>query len=83
MMIDWIWGEIKYMFFFILIIFFIFALYGCRIYGSLNKLNENFVETNQFYNFNNFYSSFLISFRQLTGENWPNLMIEMSLCILF
>ena len=61
-----------------LIIFCIFAILGCYFYDSITyeEYKDGFVYVNEYYNMDNFYSSFLLVFRCATGENWNNIMIE-------
>ena len=64
----------------IFIFYCIFALIGCYLYDGEKQQEhtDNFTYINEYYNMNNFYSSYLLIFRCATGENWPNIMMEMS-----
>ena len=61
-----------------LIFFCIFAILGCYFYDSIvyKDYKDIFVYVNEYYNFDNFYDSFLLVFRCATGENWNNIMME-------
>ena len=61
-----------------LIFFCIFAILGCYFYDNIiyEDYNDVFVYVNEYYNFDNFYDSFLLVFRCATGENWNNIMME-------
>jgi hypothetical protein len=63
-----------------LIFFCIFAIFGCYLYDSIiyNEYKDEFVYINEYYNMNNFYTSFLLVFRCATGENWNNIMMELA-----
>ena len=63
-----------------LIFFCIFAILGCYFYDNIRYENykDIFVYINEYYNFDNFYYSFLLVFRCATGENWNNIMMEMA-----
>ena len=63
----------------LMIIFFcIFAILGCYFYDNIiyEEYKDKFIYVNEYYNFDNFYYSFLIVFRCATGENWNNIMME-------
>ena len=61
-----------------LIFFCIFAVLGCYFYDNIiyEDYKDVFVYVNEYYNFDNFYVSFLLVFRCATGENWNNIMME-------
>jgi len=61
-----------------LIFFCIFAILGCYFYDNIiyEDYKDVFVYVNEYYNFDNFYVSFLLVFRCETGENWNNIMME-------
>ena len=63
-----------------LIIFCIFAILGCYFYDGITyeKYKSKFKYINEFYNVDNFYNSFLLTFRCTTGESWPNIMMELA-----
>lgn len=62
------------------LVFCIFAIMGCYLFDVLKYENykDKFYYLNESYNFDNFYNSFLLSFRQVTGESWPNIMMEVA-----
>ena len=64
----------------IFIIYCIFALIGCYLYDGeqYERNKEQFTHINEYYNMDNFYNSYLLIFRCATGENWPNIMMEMA-----
>ena len=45
---------------------------------TYEKYKSKFTYINEFYNVDNFYTSFLLTFRCTTGENWPNIMMELA-----
>ena len=64
----------------IFIIYCIFALIGCYLYDGekYEQYKGKFTYINEYYNMDNFYYSYLLIFRCATGENWPNIMMEMA-----
>lgn len=62
-----------------LLVFTIFSIIGCYLFAelTLDKFSKNSFYNQQF-NFLNFYSSFLLNFRCVTGENWNKIMIEVA-----
>ncbi len=76
----WSINALANVFILMFLIFCIFAIIGCNLFTNINYLgNENkFGIYNQYFNFQNFYNSFLLCFRSVTGENWPLMMIEIS-----
>ena len=62
------------------IIFCIFAILGCYFYDTITyrKYKDKFMYINEYYNVDNFYNSFLLTFRSATGEAWPNMMMELA-----
>jgi len=60
-----------------MIIFCLFSIIGCYLF-SIPGSKDNFIYINQYYNTDNFYNSFLLTFRASTGENWPLFMLEFS-----
>ena len=64
----------------IIIIYFILALVGCYLYDGTNydQFKDKFTYINEYYNMDNFYTSYLLIFRCATGENWHNIMMEMA-----
>jgi len=63
-----------------LIFFCIFSILGCYFYDNITyeKYKDSFIYVNEYYNFDNFYYSFLLVFRCATGENWNNIMMELA-----
>jgi hypothetical protein len=61
-----------------ILVFSIIALTGCYLYDGdrYEDFKDKFVYMNEYYNFDNFYDSFLLVFRCATGENWNNIMME-------
>jgi len=45
---------------------------------SREKYKSRFIYYDENFNLENFYRSFLLSFRSATGENWPLVMIELA-----
>ena len=65
----------------IIIFYSIFALLLCIFEkkGSYNIYDSNKNSyINEFFNLNNFYNAYLLLFRCSTGENWPNIMMEIA-----
>jgi hypothetical protein len=63
-----------------LLVFCIFSIIGCYLFGDLSveKYQKKFSYYNEYFNFTNFYYSFLLTFRSVTGENWNLIMIEIA-----
>ena len=63
-----------------ILIFSILALLGCYLYdgNKYENFKDKFVYINEYYNFDNFYNSYLLIFRCATGENWNSIMNEMA-----
>lgn len=62
-----------------LLVFCIFSITGCYLFGELSPLAEDkYAYYNEYFNFTNFYYSFLLNFRCVTGENWNMIMIEVA-----
>ena len=63
-----------------IILYGIFATLGCYFYDDL--IYENYkgelYYINEYYNLDNFYYAFLLTFRCTTGENWNNIMMELA-----
>ena len=78
--LTWSIGALANVFLLMLIIFCIFAILGCYFYDGITyeKYKSKFKYINEFYNLDNFYNSFLLTFRCTTGENWPNIMMELA-----
>ena len=62
-----------------IIIFCIFAILGCYFYDTVTyeTYKDNLYYINEYYNLNNFYYAFLLTFRAATGESWHNIMMEL------
>ena len=78
--LTWSIGALANVFLLMLIIFCIFAILGCYFYDGITyeKYKSKFKYINEFYNVDNFYNSFLLTFRCTTGESWPNIMMELA-----
>ena len=78
--LTWSIGALANVFLLMLIIFCIFAILGCYFYDGITyqKYRDKFKYINEFYNVDNFYNSFLLTFRCTTGESWPNIMMELA-----
>lgn len=76
----WSINALMNVFILMFLIFCIFAIIGCYLFNGITfQGNEDkFAYYNQYFNFDNFYNSFLLCFRSVTGENWPLMMIEIS-----
>lgn len=72
----------------------IFSVMGCFIFKDLevdynfddslkNNKSLNLINYNEYFNMENFFNSFLLCFRQATGENWPMIMMELAKCKCF
>ena len=63
-----------------ILIYSILALLGCYLYdgNKYESFKDKFVYINEYYNFDNFYTSYLLIFRCATGENWNSIMNEMA-----
>jgi len=61
-----------------ILMFFIFSIMGCYVFTDIRygKYKNGFSSVNEFYNFDNFYYSFMLVFRSTSGESWPILMKE-------
>ncbi len=62
------------------VIFSVFAILGCYIYPDIGyeQYKDSFDVVNEFYNFDNFYFSFILVIKVATGESWPIVMLEFS-----
>ena len=78
--LTWSISALANVFLLMLIIFCIFAILGCYFYDGViyEKYKSKFTYVNEFYNLDNFYNAFLLTFRCTTGENWPNIMMELA-----
>ena len=78
--LSWSISALANVFLLMLIIFCIFAILGCYFYDGIiyEKYKSKFKYINEFYNVDNFYNSFLLTFRCTTGESWHNIMMELA-----
>jgi hypothetical protein len=76
----WSMNALINVFILMFLVFCIFAIMGCYLFDMIRyeDFKNKFVYLNEYYNFDNFYNSFLLSFRQVTGENWPFMMMEVA-----
>ena len=74
----WSISALSNVLFLTIIIYGTIALMGCYLYeGDKSEIKiRNSYYTNEYFNFNNFYTSYLLIFRCSTGENWHNIMTE-------
>jgi hypothetical protein len=81
MMLKWSMTALSNIFILMFLIFCIFAIMGCYVYDGITyEIYKNtFQYVNEYHNFDNFYNAFLLVFRQMTGENWPLMMMEFSI----
>ena len=63
-----------------IIVYCIFALAGCYLYDGEKFVNfkNKYVYINEDFNYDNFFSAYLLIFRCSTGESWHNIMMEMA-----
>jgi hypothetical protein len=78
--LSWSISALANVFLLMIIIFCIFAILGCYFYDGITymKYKSRFMIINEYYNVDNFYNSFLLTFRCSTGESWPNIMMELA-----
>ena len=78
--LTWSLSALANVFLLMLIIFCIFAILGCYFYDTIvyENYKSKFTYLNEYYNVDNFYTSFLLTFRCATGESWPNMMMELA-----
>ena len=78
--LTWSIRALANVFLLMLIIFCIFAILGCYFYDGITyeKYKYKAIYINEYYNVDNFYNSFLLTFRCATGESWPNIMMELA-----
>ena len=78
--LTWSISALASVFMLMIIIFCIFAILGCYFYDGITyeKYKSKFMTINEYYNLDNFYNSFLLTFRCATGEGWPNIMMELA-----
>ena len=76
----WSLGALSNVFILMFLIFCIFAILGCYLYESItyDQYKDELVYLNNFYNFDNFYNAFILTFRCATGEDWPSIMLEIA-----
>ena len=76
--LQWSISALSNVLFLTIVIYGTIALMGCYLYGGdkyIGKVSETYY-INDYFNFMNFYSSYLLIFRCSTGENWHNIMGE-------
>jgi hypothetical protein len=75
----WSITALTNIFILLFLLFSIFAIAGCLIYDVIKyeKYKDKFIQINEFFNFDDFYRSFMLVFRCATGENWPDIMMEL------
>ena len=76
--LQWSISALSNVLFLTIVIYGTIALLGCYLYQGdyVSPLNKNSYYINEYFNFLDFYSSYLLIFRCSTGENWHNIMIE-------
>lgn len=64
----------------LLLIIFIFSVLGSNVVSSFSyeDYSNDFFFYDEYFNFNNFYTGFLLVFRSATGENWHIVMLELA-----
>ena len=76
--LQWSISALSNVLFLTLVIYGTIALMGCYLYEgdkSVIKIRNSYY-INDYFNFDNFYKSYLLIFRCSTGENWHNIMEE-------
>jgi hypothetical protein len=78
--LTWSVSALANVFMLMIIIFCIFAILGCYFYDGITyeKYKSKFMYINEYYNVDNFYNSFVLTFRCATGESWPSIMMELA-----
>lgn len=78
----WSIDALMNVFILLFLIFCIFSIVGYYLFNEVSYEDhpEKFAYYNQYYNFDNFYNSFILCFRTATGENWPMMMVEIAFC---
>ena len=78
--LKWSVSALSNVFLLMFLVYCIFAILGCYLYEKITykKYGSQFSYLSQFYNFDNFYYSFLLCFRATTGEDWPSIMLELA-----
>jgi hypothetical protein len=76
----WAISALSNVFILMFLIFCIFSILGCYLYETLYYINykDELTYMNKYYNFDNFYNSFLLVFRCATGEKWHLIMMELA-----
>lgn len=76
--IYWFINNIFQTFILVFVSLSIFSIIGCFIYSDLkyNDQTNDYAFIDSYFNFNNFFHSFLLNFKMATGENWPEIMME-------
>ena len=76
--LQWSISALSHVLFLTIVLYGTIALMGCYLYEGDKtevKIKTSYF-TNDYFNFNNFYTSYLLIFRCSTGENWHNIMME-------
>ena len=78
--LTWSLSALADVFILMILIFGIFAALGCNFYNNIRyeDYKDKFIYINEYYNFDNFYYGFLLTFRCATGENWNNIMMDLA-----
>ena len=78
--LSWSMSALMNVILLMILIFSIFAILGVYFYDGIDyeKYKDKFFEINEYYNVDNFYTSFLFTFRSATGEKWPKMMMELA-----
>ena len=78
--LSWSIGALMNVILLMILIFSIFAILGVYFYDGIDyeKYKDRFFEINEYYNVDNFYTAFLLTFRCATGEKWPYMMMELA-----
>ena len=78
--LSWSLSALANVFILMVIIYGIFSALGCFFYNEIKYDNykDNLYYMNEYYNLDNFYYAFLLTFRCTTGENWNNIMMELA-----
>jgi hypothetical protein len=78
--LSWSLPALSNVFILMIIMFGIIAVLGCYYYDEIkyNDYKDKFMYINEYYNLDNFYYAFLLTFRCTTGENWNNIMMELA-----
>ena len=78
--LSWSMSALMNVILLMILIFSIFAILGVYFYDGIDyeKYKDKFFEINEYYNVDNFYTAFLLTFRCATGEKWPYMMMELA-----